>query len=128
MMLSRNRSPRRFDGRPFGVVSVRVSIGLACAVSIAGASALAGQESPPVAIEHVSVIPMDDERVLADVTVLVDDGRVRATGQVGQIAIPAGAILTGSTGADSFWSPGFGTCTCILRAPPRFWGCSSPRG
>ena len=75
MMLSRNRSPRRFDGRPFGVVSVRVSIGLACAVSIACTSAMA-QESPPVAIEHVSVIPMDDERVLADVTVLVDDGRV----------------------------------------------------
>ena len=119
MMLSRNRSPRRFDGRPFGVVSVRVSIGLACAVSIACTSAMA-QESPPVAIEHVSVIPMDDERVLADVTVLVDDGRVRAIGHVGQIAIPAGAIRVDGRG--QFLVPGLWDMHVHFEGPPEILG------
>lgn len=49
----------------------------------------AAQEA--VAITHVSVIPMDRERVLADQTVLVRGGRIVAVGPAASVQVPADA-------------------------------------
>ncbi len=47
--------------------------------------------SATLAIEHVSVVPMDREVVLADHTVLVRDGRIAALGPAGALEVPADA-------------------------------------
>ena len=49
------------------------------------------QSPPPLAIEHVSVLPMERESVLADQTVLVRDGRIVALGLASSVAVPADA-------------------------------------
>jgi hypothetical protein len=54
-------------------------------------AALQSGAPPVLAIEHVSVIPMDREVVLADQTIVVRDGRIAALGPALQIAIPEGA-------------------------------------
>lgn len=43
------------------------------------------------AFTNVSVIPMDRERVLANQTVLVRDGRITAIGDAGRVRVPPGA-------------------------------------
>lgn len=53
--------------------------------------ALARQTSAPLAIEHVTVVPMVREELLADHTVLVRDGRIVALGPAGSIEVPADA-------------------------------------
>ena len=58
----------------------------------------------PVAITHVSVIPMDRERVLPDQTVLVRDGRIVAVGPAASVQVPAGARRIDGTG--KFLIPG----------------------
>jgi imidazolonepropionase-like amidohydrolase len=64
-----------------------------------GASAvLSSQQVPVVAIEHVSVIPMDRERVLPDQTVLVREGRIAEMGDAAQIGTPAGATRVDGRG------------------------------
>jgi imidazolonepropionase-like amidohydrolase len=54
---------------------------------------LLAQESPPppLAIEHVAVIPMDREGVLQDHSVVVRDGWITALGPAGEVPIPAEA-------------------------------------
>ena len=64
-------------------------------------------EQATLAIEGVSVIPMDSERVLSDMTVLVGGGRVLAvqpTGQTDESEIPDGA--TRIDGRGRFLIPG----------------------
>ena len=46
---------------------------------------------PSVAFVDVSVVPMDDARILAAQTVVVRGGSIVAMGPAGQIAVPAGA-------------------------------------
>ncbi|HEX2209127.1 MAG TPA: amidohydrolase family protein [Longimicrobium sp.] len=58
----------------------------------------------PVAITHVSVIPMDRERVLPDQTVLVREGRVVAVGPAASVQVPADARRI--DGAGKFLIPG----------------------
>jgi cytosine/adenosine deaminase-related metal-dependent hydrolase len=48
-------------------------------------------QQPSIAFEHVSVIPMDRDRLLSDQTVVVAGGRISAVGPAGQITVPAGA-------------------------------------
>jgi imidazolonepropionase-like amidohydrolase len=62
------------------------------------------QQSPTTAFVNVSVLPMDDERVLAGQTVLVRDGRVAAIGPAAQVSIPTGA--TRIDGRGKFLMPG----------------------
>lgn len=67
---------------------------LAASLVVAGMAlgAAPGARQPQViAIEHVSVIPMDRERVLTDQTVVVRDGRIADVGGAGQAAVPGGA-------------------------------------
>jgi len=68
---------------------------LACVVAAASLPA-AGQAGAPalpvLAIEHVSVIPMDAERVLRDHTVIVEGRRIRALGPSASLPAPDGAV------------------------------------
>jgi imidazolonepropionase-like amidohydrolase len=57
-----------------------------------------------VAFTHVSVIPMDRERVLPDQTVLVRDGRIAAVGPAARVRVPADARRV--DGAGKFLIPG----------------------
>ncbi len=50
-----------------------------------------GPESGVYAFTYVNVVPMDRERVLADQTVLVRDGRIVRLGKAGEVAVPEGA-------------------------------------
>jgi len=58
----------------------------------------------PVAFVGVNLIPMDRERVLENVTVLVDDGRVRAIAPAGYIELPPDAAIVEAPG--HFLMPG----------------------
>ncbi|MBL8767974.1 MAG: amidohydrolase family protein [Planctomycetes bacterium] len=59
---------------------------------------------PTLAIEHVAVIPMDREVVLADQTVIVVDGRITTIGAAAEVAVPDGA--TRIDGRKRFLMPG----------------------
>jgi hypothetical protein len=52
----------------------------------------------PIAFEHVSVVPMDRNRVLERHTVLVRNGRIVAVGPDGSLRIPAGALRVDGIG------------------------------
>lgn len=56
------------------------------------------------AFTNVNVIPMDSERVIADQTVIVRDGRITAVGPAASTAVPAGATTIDGTGR--FLMPG----------------------
>jgi imidazolonepropionase-like amidohydrolase len=51
-----------------------------------------------VAFVHVSVLPMKDETVLQDQTVLVENGRIAQVGVYSQVRTPAGALLIDGKG------------------------------
>ncbi|MCY4399771.1 MAG: amidohydrolase family protein [Gemmatimonadetes bacterium] len=69
-------------------------------------SACAEGDGPPtspgehatLALEFVSVVPMDGERVLPDMTVLIGDGRVVAMGPADDVAVPEGALRVNGRG------------------------------
>lgn len=67
-----------------------------------GASTAA--QNAPIAITNVTVLPMDGERTLADQTVIVEGGRIRAVGPSARTAVPAGA--TRIDGRGKFLMPG----------------------
>ena len=67
---------------------------LICALAIGQEGS--GAQAPVVAIENVSVIPMDRERVLANQTILARDGRISEMGT--GVAIPAGATRVDGRG------------------------------
>ncbi len=50
------------------------------------------QEYRVVAFVDVNVVPMDSERVLADQTVLVEDGRITVIAPASEVRVPAGAL------------------------------------
>lgn len=56
------------------------------------------------AFTDVSVLPMDEERVLPDHTVIVEDGVITAVGPAGSVTVPAGA--TTIDGSGRFLMPG----------------------
>jgi hypothetical protein len=67
---------------------------LICCVSLVLLTATrpAGQQPAAVfAIERVSVIPMDRERVLANHTVVIRDGRIVGVGPAGSVQVPGNA-------------------------------------
>jgi imidazolonepropionase-like amidohydrolase len=75
------------------------ALGLVAAVLVAAQAAAARQSSGAAdpaaaavtAIEHVSVIPMDRERVLDDQTVVVRGDRIEAIGPAAGVEVPTGA-------------------------------------
>ena len=58
----------------------------------------------PIAFVGVSVVPMDSERILADQTVLIDDGRIITIGPVASTEIPTNALKI--AGAGRYLLPG----------------------
>lgn len=66
---------------------------LPATVLLAGAlcAAHVSSQQPTLVFEHVSVIPMDRERVLADHTVVVTGDRITAVGPAAEVAVPPGA-------------------------------------
>jgi imidazolonepropionase-like amidohydrolase len=51
-----------------------------------------------IAFEHVTVVPMDSERLLADHTVVVRDARIVAMGPSSEVATPDGATVINGRG------------------------------
>jgi tetratricopeptide (TPR) repeat protein len=66
---------------------------LCAAAGLLPAAVAAPQAPPPVAFVHVNVIPMDSERVLADQSVLITDGRITAVGPTADVKPPTGATV-----------------------------------
>lgn len=64
------------------------SLRLALAVPLLLASAA---HAAPIALTHGQVLDVERREVLADATVLIEDGRIRAVGPAGAVAVPAGA-------------------------------------
>ena len=62
-------------------------------------------EAPRVAFVDVHVLPMTDERVLADQTVLVEGGRIARIGPAAEVELPAG--VTRIDGHGRWLVPGF---------------------
>jgi predicted amidohydrolase YtcJ len=60
--------------------------------AVATAQAAPPSPGPILAIEHVTVIPMDSERVLTDHTVLVEARRIAAVGPSAAVKVPDGAL------------------------------------
>ena len=100
------------DGRLAAARSTTAALPLfvgVAALSVSACSSEDGRTSPQddratLAIEAVSVIPMDAQQVLRDVTVLVGDGRVLAVQPAAEADIPAGA--TRIDGRGRFLIPG----------------------
>src|SRR5919108_5776309 len=61
------------------------------AAALAALGVRSSGQTPIAVFEQVSVIPMDRERVLADRTVIVRDGRIAEIGASGAVTVPAGA-------------------------------------
>ena len=65
----------------------------------AQSATLAVQGAPAaVAFTNVNVVPMDSERVLRDQTVLVEQGRIRRLGPVGEVRVPADVMTVDGSG------------------------------
>ncbi|HSJ08758.1 MAG TPA: amidohydrolase family protein [Longimicrobiales bacterium] len=82
---------------------------LSAVIALAGTAApLAAQTPMPArgawAFTNVNVLPMTSERVLADHTVVVQDGRITAVGPAATTAVPAGA--TRIDGRNRYLLPG----------------------
>ena len=81
-----------------GVVTVAAAV-------LAGRSFHTAEQSRgAIAFEHVAVVPMDRERVLANHTVVVQGGVITAVGRDADVAVPAGA--TRIDGRGRFVMPG----------------------
>lgn len=62
------------------------------------------QELPPLAIEHVTLVPMAREELVADQTLVVRDGRIAALGAADSVEVPEGALRIDGRG--KFLMPG----------------------
>lgn len=67
-----------------------ITVSALCACSAQAASSQA--PSNTVAFVHATVVPMDRERVLADHTVLVVNGRIAAVGPASEVTVPRHAV------------------------------------
>ncbi|HYF22618.1 MAG TPA: hypothetical protein VD929_04385, partial [Caulobacteraceae bacterium] len=70
------------------------------AAACAWSTRAAAHEAPPrtIAFVHASVVPMDRERVLADQTVVVVDGKIAEVGPAAKVRVPPGALRVDARG------------------------------
>lgn len=82
--------------------SGRGSIVLGCFVAACVSGSRARLPAPSsaqiIAFVHAAVVPMDEERVLPDHTVVVDDGRIVAVGPDTDVRVPPGALVVDARG------------------------------
>jgi imidazolonepropionase-like amidohydrolase len=71
---------------------------LAAAIAAIALGSRPAAQEPVVAIEGVSVIPMDRERVVVNQTVLIRGDRIDWIGATGEAAVPAGATRVDGSG------------------------------
>jgi imidazolonepropionase-like amidohydrolase len=71
---------------------------LTAATALTALTAAPAAAQTVTAFEHVTVIPMDRERVLENQTVVIRDGRVAALGPAGSVPVPAGAVRVAAAG------------------------------
>ena len=55
-------------------------------------------QSGPIAIENVTVVPLDSERTVSGQTVVVQDGRIASIGDAGAVTVPDGATRIDASG------------------------------
>lgn len=86
-------------------LSVIAAVG-ALAVAIAAQSQLVREQSSgkSIALQDISVIPMDTERVLSHHTVLVRNGKIADVGPSNSVNLPPGTVVI--DGRDKFLMPG----------------------
>lgn len=70
----------------------------AFAALLASLCAAPAAAEPVYAITHVTVVPMDRERLVPDQTVIVRDGRIAAVGPAAATAVPEGAVRIAGEG------------------------------
>lgn len=54
--------------------------------------------APVIVFEHVNVIPMDEERVLNDQTVMIEAGRIVEVGPASVVQVPENALVIDGQG------------------------------
>jgi hypothetical protein len=89
-----------------------------CAVALAPAAASglpARSGGRPVAFVHAYVVPMDEDRLLRDQTVVVAGGRIVALGPTGKTPVPAGARVIDAAGR--YLAPGLADMHVHVYAP-----------
>lgn len=74
------------------------------ALAAAAGTGLPSHSARPIAFVHASVVPMDEERVLRDHTVVVSGGRIAAVGPTGSTPVPKDALVIDAKGR--YLSPG----------------------
>ena len=70
---------------------IRILVVTILLAAVAASLQTATQQAPVFAFERVSVIPMDRDRVIADRTVIVRDGRIAEIGAPDAVTLPANA-------------------------------------
>ncbi len=91
------------------------TVWLALSLLPATAHALPPDDTRPTAFLHVNVVPMDEERVLRDQTVVVSGGRITAIGPSATTPAPRGARSIEAAG--QYLSPGLADMHVHLYAP-----------
>lgn len=128
------RSPDSFSSGPrrIGVALVLTLLVFALALlTDETAEVLASVPQQQVtAFQGVHVVPMDEERILRDHTVVVQDGRITAVGPAAEVAIPEGAVVIEGRGL--YLMPGLAEMHAHVPGPPergeRFPGPHDPVG
>ena len=92
---------------------IRVAILAICAASLINSTVPAA--GPPIAFVGVNVVPMDRERVLANHTVVVQDGRISAVGPADKTTVPAGSLRV--EGRGKYLMPGLAEMHGHVPAP-----------
>lgn len=109
------------DRHPLGTATRSTCTAIIVACAACSLPAIETAEGPSqVVFDGVSVIPMDGERVLTNVTVVVAEGRVRAIGPRAEVTIPAGA--TRVDGRGRFLIPGLWDMHAHFGGPPEMLG------
>lgn len=90
--------------RRLSMFQLPLAAALAALTAIGAPADPAAAQDRPVAFVGVNVVPMDEERVLENQTVLVRDGRIAAIGPAGSTPVPDDALRV--DGEDRFLMPG----------------------
>jgi tetratricopeptide (TPR) repeat protein len=96
----------------FGLLCFSVALLLVTLSSMSSADAV---KNPPCAFVHTNVIPMNEERLLSDQTVVVENGVITQIGPSKTVAIPRGACKIDAKG--KFLIPGLADAHVHLLSP-----------